>query len=62
MAARSRKGPAVGNETRQPSFVTIAVKHDTYSRLSEIKMRYGLKSFDDVVRLLLSNCYDVRLA
>ena len=56
MIAKGRRRPA----TEAPEFVTIAVKPDTYSRLLEIKTRYGLKSFDDVVRLLLG--HDVRLA
>jgi predicted CopG family antitoxin len=34
-------------------FVTIAVKLDTYRELSQIKSKYRLKSFDDVIKLLL---------
>ena len=37
-------------------FTTIAVKRDTYIQLSEIKERFGFKSYDDVVKILL-NCY-----
>jgi len=38
-------------EDRQ--YVTIAVKPDTYRELAQIKSKYRLRSFDDVVRLLL---------
>jgi predicted CopG family antitoxin len=37
-------------------YVTIAVKPDTYRQLAEIKRRLGFKSYDDVVKILLS-CY-----
>jgi predicted CopG family antitoxin len=37
-------------------YVTIAVRPDTYRELAEIKRRLGFKSYDDVVKILLS-CY-----
>jgi len=37
-------------------FTTIAVKPDTYRKLAEIKERFKLRSYDDVVKILL-NCY-----
>jgi len=40
---------------------TIAVKGDTYEVLSELKSKYGLKSFDDVVKMLIK-CAEGRLA
>jgi predicted CopG family antitoxin len=35
------------------AYTTIAVKGDTYEALSELKARYGFKSFDDVVKMLI---------
>jgi predicted CopG family antitoxin len=35
-------------------YITIAVRPDTYRQLAEIKRRLGFKSYDDVVKILLS--------
>jgi len=37
-------------------YVTIAVRPDTHRQLVEIKHKLGFKSYDDVVKILLS-CY-----
>ena len=35
---------------------TVALKEDTYAELAALKASLGFKSFDDVVRFLLSRC------
>lgn len=35
---------------------TVAIKEDTYAELAALKQRLSFKSFDDVVRFLLSSC------
>jgi predicted CopG family antitoxin len=35
---------------------TIALKEDTYEELAALKAALRFKSFDDVVKLLLSSC------
>jgi predicted CopG family antitoxin len=34
--------------------MTVALKPETYKELAELKSRYKFRSFDDVVKLLLS--------
>ncbi len=35
---------------------TIALKEDTYAELAALKAALNFKSFDDVVRFMLSSC------
>jgi predicted CopG family antitoxin len=35
---------------------TVALKEDTYTELAALKAALNFKSFDDVVRFLLSTC------
>jgi len=47
-------GAPGGARQRNPPLQTIALKPDTYRELAELKAKYRFKSFDDVVKLLLS--------
>jgi len=60
MTRRGREGPASaggaqgGARQRNPPLMTVALKPETYRELAELKARYRFKSFDDVVKLLLT--------